>query len=60
MGGTEVTAFLSWLADGRDVAVNTQKTALNALAFLYHQVLSIPLGELGFKHVAKPAKAELC
>lgn len=50
MGATEVTAFLSWLANERQVAVNTQKTALNALAFLYHQVLSIQLGELGFKH----------
>ncbi len=43
MGATEVTAFLSWLANERQVAVNTQKTALNALAFLYHQVLSIQL-----------------
>ncbi|WP_207060927.1 integron integrase [Motiliproteus sp. SC1-56] len=50
MGANEVTRFLSWLANERQVAVNTQKTALNALAFLYHQVLSAPLGKLDFQH----------
>lgn len=50
MGPDEVKEFLSWLANDRHVAINTQKTALNALAFLYHQVLSIQLGELGFTH----------
>lgn len=50
MGPVEVRAFLSWLANEHNVAVNTQKTALNALAFLYHQVLNIELGELGFQH----------
>lgn len=50
MGATEVRAFLSWLANEQNVAINTQKTALNALAFLYHKVLAIELGELGFQH----------
>ncbi|WP_261841162.1 integron integrase [Aliamphritea ceti] len=50
MGTDEVRSFLSWLANERHVAVNTQKTALNALAFLYHQVLSIQLGDIGFTH----------
>lgn len=47
-GNKEVEAFLSWLANHRHVAVNTQKVALNALAFLYNKVLSQPLGQLGF------------
>ncbi len=50
MGPEQVRAFLSWLANDRHVSINTQKTALNALAFLYHQVLSIELGDLGFQH----------
>ncbi|GAA3530927.1 integron integrase [Zobellella aerophila] len=50
MGAPEVRAFLSWLANKQHVAINTQKTALNALAFLYHKVLAIELGELGFQH----------
>lgn len=47
-----VVQFLSYLANSRDVAVNTQKTALNALAFLYNQFLNQPLGDIGF-HYAK-------
>ena len=38
--------FLSHLATGRDVAVSTQNQALNALLFLYAQVLHRPLGTL--------------
>lgn len=48
MGSSEVKAFLTWLAVERDVAVNTQKVALNALVFLYQKVLKNELGELGF------------
>ncbi|RAU18388.1 hypothetical protein DN062_09175 [Nitrincola tibetensis] len=33
MGATEVRNFLSYLATERHVAVNTQKSALNALVF---------------------------
>lgn len=47
-GAKEVEAFLSWLANDRHVAVNTQKVALNALVFLYNKFLQNPLGELGF------------
>lgn len=53
MGAEQVKEFLSWLANERNVAINTQKTALNALAFLYHQVLLIELGDLGFKHATR-------
>jgi integron integrase len=48
MGAKEVKAFLSWLANERYVAVNTQKVALNALVFLYQKILKQDLGELGF------------
>jgi integron integrase len=53
MGAEEVKNFLSWLANQRHVAVNTQKVALNALVFLYHKFLKLELGELGFKHAVK-------
>ncbi|MGB0467470.1 MAG: phage integrase N-terminal SAM-like domain-containing protein, partial [Pontibacterium sp.] len=50
MRPAEVKAFLSHLANDRYVAVNTQKTALNALAFIYHKALNQPLGDMEFKH----------
>lgn len=53
VGATSVTAFLSMLANDRHVAVNTQKVALNALVFMYHKVLTQPLGDLGFKLATK-------
>lgn len=53
MGAKEVKGFLTWLAVERHVAVNTQKVALNALVFMYHKVLKIELGELGFKLAQK-------
>jgi integrase len=46
-------AFLSYLANRRDVAMNTQRTALNALAFLYNQFLNQPLGDLGFTYAKR-------
>jgi integron integrase len=39
MGGAGVTAFLSWLAGERHVAVATHRQALSALLFLYRRVL---------------------
>ncbi|GGC06222.1 integron integrase [Marinobacterium zhoushanense] len=56
MGADEVRAFLSWLANEQYVAINTQKTALNALAFLYHKVLSIELGDLDFQRAKRPRR----
>ena len=50
IGDREITEFLSYLANDRHVAINTQKTALNALAFLYNQFLKRPLGDLGFQY----------
>ena len=43
MGADEVTAFLSYLAVERHCAASTQNQALNALLFLYRQVLEIDL-----------------
>jgi integron integrase len=47
MGAPEVTAFLSWLATGRNVAAATQNQALSALLFLYRAVLGVELPWLG-------------
>ena len=53
MGAEEVKAFLSWLANERHVAVNTQKVALNALVYLYHKALNQELGDLNFSLATK-------
>lgn len=54
MGPDEVILFLNFLANQRDVAINTQKVALNALAFLYNNYLNQPLGDLGFTFATRP------
>ena len=46
MGAPEVHSFLSHLALSLKVSASTQNQALNAIAFLYHQVLQRELGEL--------------
>lgn len=46
MGAVEITAFLSDLAVIRNVAASTQNQALNALIFLYRQVLDRDVGTL--------------
>ena len=43
----QVGQFLSHLAVERSVAASTQTQALNALVFLYRDVLATPLGEIG-------------
>jgi integron integrase len=43
MGAAEVTAFLNYLANERDVAAATQNQALSALLFLYGKVLEVKL-----------------
>ena len=43
MGGAEVEAFLSWLANGRSVAASTHKQALSALLFFHRKVLGADL-----------------
>jgi len=54
MGSNKVTDFLSYLANEQHVAINTQKVALNAIAYLYNQFLQKPLGDLGFTCAKKP------
>jgi len=46
MGQKEVGQFLTYLAVERNVAASTQRTALNALAFLYNTFLDQPLGNI--------------
>ncbi len=53
MGEAEIVAFLNHLAVGRNVAASTQNQALNALVFLYKQVLGRE--ELALENIA-PAK----
>lgn len=43
MGAPEVEAFLTHLAVNRQVSAATQNQALNALVFLYREVLELPL-----------------
>lgn len=47
MGAPEVRRFLTHLAVERHVAVSTQNQCLNALIFLYREVLGVELGMLG-------------
>ena len=43
MGGREVEAFLSWLANERKISASTHKVALCALLFFYGKVLGLDL-----------------
>jgi len=43
----DIRAFLNHLASERSVAASTQNQALNALMFLYEQVLGLELGDIG-------------
>lgn len=57
LGGAEVKSYLEYLVMRRNVAASTQNQALNALVFLYHQVLQQPMGELGeFLRAKKPKR----
>ena len=48
MGKTEVENFLSFLGNERHSSKSTQRTALNALIFLYREFLEKDLGKLSF------------
>ena len=57
MGAEQVHEFLAHLATARHVAVATQNQALNALVFLYAQVLHQPLGQLEeYARSSRPAR----
>jgi integron integrase len=53
VGAEGVRTFLSYLASERSVAASTQNQALNALVFLFQQVLGHSLGPLGHVERAK-------
>jgi integron integrase len=54
MGSTDVAAFLTHLAVDQRVAASTQNQALNALVFLYTQVLGLELGQLDAIRARRP------
>ncbi|WP_444921907.1 integron integrase [Microbulbifer sp. CnH-101-G] len=56
LGKTEVNNWLSHLATNRSVSINTQKTALNAVVFLYKQFMGLELGELKFHSSHRPRR----
>jgi integron integrase len=57
MGDTEVEAYLNHLVLNKDVAASTQSTALNALVFLYREIIKQPLNlNLNFAKSARPTK----
>jgi integron integrase len=57
VGAAEVKRFLDYLVLKRNVAAATQNQALNALVFLYGQVLEKPLDELdGFTRSKRPKR----
>ena len=57
MGAPEVEAFLSYLANERNVAASTQNQALSALLFLYRDVLKVELPWLqNVDRVQRPPK----
>ena len=57
MGEIEINAFLSHLAVDRHVAASTQNQALNAVVFLYKQVLAKDLGGFGKFSRAKRSRS---
>lgn len=53
-GGVE--AFLTYLATARRVSASTQNQALNALVFLYKQVLKVELGGIESERAKRPER----
>lgn len=57
LGAPHVEAFLTHLAAERGVAVKTQQQALNAVVFLYRDVLGQPLGDFSaYRRVQRPER----
>lgn len=59
LGTTHVTQFLTHLAVEGNVSVSTQTQALNALVFLYKQVLDMDLGRLDHVRARRPERLPL-
>jgi len=53
MGEAEISQYISHLATAQQAASSTQNQALNAIVFLYRQVLQIDLGDFGPMERAK-------
>jgi len=51
-----INLFLSDLGNKRNCSINTQKTALNALVFLFREFLNQDVGQLSFQNARKPRK----
>lgn len=54
MGNIEIEHFLQHLSVERNVTSNTQKTALNAITFLYNEFLDIEIKNLKFRYATQP------
>ena len=48
LGNEHIAEFLTHLATKKQVSGTTQTQALNALAFLYKQVLNLEIGDLDY------------
>ena len=46
MSAPEIRAFLAYLAESQEVAASTQNQALNAILFLYREILKTDVGEI--------------
>ena len=56
MGPESVNEFLTDLAERQRCAIATQRTALNALVFLFQRHLGVELGLLGFQNARRPRR----
>lgn len=56
LGRQHVEAYLSHLALAGNAAPNTQKTALNAIMFMYNRFLKKPIDDLDFHYAKKPQR----
>src|SRR6266849_9728585 len=56
MNAAQITEFLTHLAVNGRVAASTQNQALNALVFLYKQVLRIDLGKIDAVRARRPKR----
>jgi integron integrase len=56
LGKNDVESFLRDLALKRNVSIDTQRSALNALSFLFNRYLNSPLGELEFVYTRNASR----
>lgn len=56
MGSEQISAYLSHIALVANSSPNTQKTALNAIMFLYNRFLKRPIDKLDFQYAKKPQR----